>query len=46
MVVLYALTNEVFRNFLFYAVISVLKMMAMSVLTARQRFAKHVKHFA
>ncbi|CAF0802257.1 unnamed protein product [Adineta ricciae] len=37
---LYTLTNPVFRSFLFYAVASVLKMMAMSLLTSRQRFRK------
>jgi hypothetical protein len=39
---LYAINNAVFRNFLFYAVASVIKMMAMSLLTARQRFTKNV----
>ncbi|UJR07522.1 hypothetical protein I4U23_011810 [Adineta vaga] len=36
----YTLSNTVFRNFLFYAVASVLKMMVMSLLTSRQRFRK------
>jgi hypothetical protein len=39
---LYLLTNSVFRNFLFYAVASVLKMMIMSLLTSRQRMKKKV----
>jgi hypothetical protein len=42
---LYAINNAVFRNFLFYAVASVIKMMAMSLLTARQRFAKNVNKY-
>ena len=37
---LYVLSNAVFRNFLFYAVASVIKLMAMALLTSRQRFAK------
>ncbi|CAF3717747.1 unnamed protein product [Rotaria sp. Silwood1] len=39
--VYYTLSNTVFRNFLFYAVASTLKMMLMSLLTARQRFRKN-----
>ncbi|CAF1269280.1 unnamed protein product [Rotaria sordida] len=39
--VYYTLSNEIFRNFLFYAVASLLKMMIMSLLTARQRFRKN-----
>ncbi len=39
---IYEINNVVFRNFLFYAVASVIKMMAMSLLTARQRFSKTV----
>jgi hypothetical protein len=42
---LYEINNLVFRNFLFYAVASVIKMMAMSLLTSRQRFAKTVNKF-
>ncbi|CAF4060648.1 unnamed protein product [Adineta steineri] len=37
----YTLDNAVFRNFLFYAVASILKMMIMSPLTSRQRFEKN-----
>ena len=39
---LYVLTNSVFRNFIFYSVASLLKMMVMSLLTTRQRFRKNV----
>ncbi len=39
---IYEINNVVFRNFLFYAVASVIKMMAMSLLTSRQRVAKTV----
>jgi hypothetical protein len=42
---LYAINNVVFRTFLFYAVASVIKMMAMSLLTSRQRFAKNVNQY-
>ncbi|CAF1141627.1 unnamed protein product [Rotaria sp. Silwood1] len=37
----YALNNPVFVNFAFYAAASTIKMMAMSLLTSRQRFAKN-----
>ncbi|CAF1416926.1 unnamed protein product [Adineta steineri] len=37
----YTLDNTVFRNFLFYAVASTLKMMIVSLLTIRQRFRKN-----
>ncbi|CAF1416936.1 unnamed protein product [Adineta steineri] len=37
----YTLDNTVFRNFSFYAVASILKMMIMSPLTVRQRFRKN-----
>ncbi|CAF1494173.1 unnamed protein product, partial [Adineta steineri] len=37
----YTLNNTVFRNFLFYAVASILKMMIISLLTIRQRFQKN-----
>ncbi|CAF2052493.1 unnamed protein product [Rotaria magnacalcarata] len=36
----YTATNTVFRNFLFYVILSILKMMIMSLLTAAQRFRK------
>lgn len=39
---MYSITNPVFRNFLFYSVGSITKMMIMSLLTGRQRFAKLV----
>ena len=38
----YTMDNPVFRHFLFYAVASLLKMMAMSFFTGRQRFLKIV----
>ncbi|CAF1245823.1 unnamed protein product [Adineta ricciae] len=37
----YTLKNEVFANFAYYAAISTLKMMAMSLLTSRERFVKN-----
>jgi hypothetical protein len=41
----YAINNVVFQNFLFYAVASVIKMMAMSLLTSKQRFSKKVNKY-
>ncbi|CAF2976898.1 unnamed protein product [Rotaria socialis] len=40
--IIYALTNPIFKNFVFYAAASTVKMMAMSLLTSRKRFAKNV----
>ncbi|CAF2050619.1 unnamed protein product [Rotaria magnacalcarata] len=39
--IIYALTNPIFKNFAFYAAASTVKMMAMSLLTSGERFAKN-----
>ncbi|CAF1075310.1 unnamed protein product [Rotaria sordida] len=39
---IYSLTNPIFTNFAFYAAASTIKMMAMSLLTSRQRLAKNI----
>jgi len=40
--VIYTLNNPIFKNFVFYAAASTVKMMAMSMLTSRVRFSKKV----
>jgi len=41
-VLYYTINNEVFRGFIFYAIASVIKMMAMSLLTAFHRLTKNI----